>query len=58
MGLKSFLNSCVRTLKLSSKPSKRELWLSLKISFLGIGVIGIIGFIVRLIASLLAVTAG
>ena len=58
MGLRSFLNSCIRTLKLSSKPSKKELWLSLKISFLGIGVVGIIGFIVRLIASLLAVTAG
>ena len=52
------MNSCIRTLKLSSKPSRRELWLSLKISFLGIGVVGIIGFIVRLIASLLAVTAG
>ena len=58
MGLRSFMNSCIRTLKLSSKPSKKELWLSLKISFLGIGVVGIIGFIVRLIASLLAVTAG
>ncbi|RLI26744.1 protein translocase SEC61 complex subunit gamma [Candidatus Bathyarchaeota archaeon] len=58
MGLRSFLNSCIRTLKLSSKPSKKELWLSLKISFLGIGVVGIIGFIVRLISSLLAVTAG
>ena len=58
MGLRSFLNSCIRTLKLSSKPGKKELWLSLKISFLGIGVVGIIGFIVRLISSLLAVTAG
>lgn len=58
MGLRSFLNSCVRTLKLASKPNRRELWLSLKISFLGIGVVGLVGFIVRLIASLLAVTAG
>jgi protein translocase SEC61 complex gamma subunit len=55
MRLTSFAGSCVRMLKLSVKPSRREFWLSVKISVISIGAIGIVGFIVRLIASLLAV---
>jgi len=55
MRLASFARSCVRMLKLSVKPSRREFWLSVKISVISVGAIGIVGFIVRLIASLLAV---
>ncbi|MEM1570192.1 MAG: protein translocase SEC61 complex subunit gamma [Candidatus Bathyarchaeia archaeon] len=55
MGLVSFVKSCVRMFKLSVKPSRREFWLSVKISVISVGAIGIIGFIIRLIASLLAV---
>jgi protein translocase SEC61 complex gamma subunit len=40
-------------LKLSSKPDRPELWLSIKISLLGIGAVGLIGFVIRLIASVL-----
>ncbi|MCW4005025.1 MAG: protein translocase SEC61 complex subunit gamma [Candidatus Bathyarchaeota archaeon] len=50
MGIKSWLTQASRTLKLSSKPDKEELWLSVKISFLGIGAIGLIGFVIKLIA--------
>ncbi|MCW4008699.1 MAG: protein translocase SEC61 complex subunit gamma [Candidatus Bathyarchaeia archaeon] len=50
MGVKSFLSQCARTLKLAVKPGKDELWLSLKISFLGIGAIGLIGFIIKLLS--------
>jgi protein translocase SEC61 complex gamma subunit len=45
----------VRMLRLSVKPSRREFWLSVKISIISVGAVGIVGFIVRLIASLLAV---
>ncbi|MBS7618272.1 protein translocase SEC61 complex subunit gamma [Candidatus Bathyarchaeota archaeon] len=55
MRLASFTKSCLRMLKLSVKPSRREFWLSVKISVISVGAIGIVGFIVRLIASLLAV---
>jgi len=51
MGLKSFLSQCARTLKLAIKPGKSELWLSIKICFLGIGAIGLIGFVIKLLAS-------
>jgi protein translocase SEC61 complex gamma subunit len=56
MGLRSFLSQCARTLKLAVKPGKSELWLSIKICFLGIGAIGVIGFIIKLLSSVLQPT--
>ena len=50
MGIRSFLSQCARTLKLATKPGRTELWLSIKISFLGIGAIGLIGFLIRLLS--------
>ncbi len=50
MGIRSFLAQCARTLKLATKPGRTELWLSIKISFLGIGVIGLIGFLIRMLS--------
>jgi preprotein translocase subunit Sss1 len=49
MGIKSWLSQASRTLKLAVKPGREELWLSIKISVLGIGVIGLIGFVIRYI---------
>jgi protein translocase SEC61 complex gamma subunit len=53
MGLRSFLSQSVRTLKLAVKPGTSELWLSVKICFLGIGAIGLIGFVIKLVSSVL-----
>ena len=53
MGIRSFLSQCARTLKLATKPGRSELWLSIKISLLGIGAIGLIGFVIRLLSSVL-----
>ncbi|MBN1245846.1 protein translocase SEC61 complex subunit gamma [Candidatus Bathyarchaeota archaeon] len=50
MGVKSFLSQCARTLKLAVKPGRTELWLSIKISLLGIGVIGLVGFVIKLLS--------
>ncbi len=50
MGIRSFLAQCARTLKLATKPGRTELWLSIKISFLGIGAIGLIGFLIKLLS--------
>jgi preprotein translocase subunit Sss1 len=38
-------------LKLATKPGRNELWLSIKISFLGIIAIGGIGYVIQLIGS-------
>jgi protein translocase SEC61 complex gamma subunit len=50
MGMKSWLSQAGRTLKLAIKPGRDELWLSIKISVLGIGVVGIIGFVIKLLS--------
>ena len=50
MGLRSFLSQCARTLKLAIKPDRTELWLSIKISLLGIGVVGLVGFVIKLLS--------
>jgi protein translocase SEC61 complex gamma subunit len=53
MGVRSFLSQCARTLKLAVKPGKSELWLSMKICFLGMGAIGLIGFVIKLLSAVL-----
>jgi protein translocase SEC61 complex gamma subunit len=53
MGVRSFLSQCTRTLKLAVKPGKSELWLSIKICFLGMGAIGLIGYVIKLLSAVL-----
>ena len=50
MGVQSFLSQCSRTLKLAAKPGRTELWQSIKISILGIGAVGLIGFVIKLLS--------
>ncbi|NLF88611.1 protein translocase SEC61 complex subunit gamma [Candidatus Bathyarchaeota archaeon] len=50
MGIKSWLQQAGRTLKLAVKPDREELWLSVKISLLGIGAVGLIGFVIKVIS--------
>jgi len=53
MGLRDFLTQCARTIKLAVKPGRSELWLSVKICLLGIGAVGLIGFVIKLLSSVL-----
>ncbi len=53
MGLRSFLSSARRLMKLAKKPGKDELWVSIRICILGILVIGVIGYIVKIISSVI-----
>jgi len=50
MGIKSWLSQASRTLKLAVKPGREELWLSIKISVLGIGAVGLVGFVVKFLS--------
>jgi len=50
MGVKDWLTKAARTLKLAIKPGREELWLSIKISLLGIGAVGLIGFVIKLLS--------
>ncbi|MBS7610401.1 protein translocase SEC61 complex subunit gamma [Candidatus Bathyarchaeota archaeon] len=49
MGLKTFIESSRRLLKLSRKPGIDEFWLSVKICSVGIAIIGLVGFLIKLI---------
>ncbi len=51
--LKSFAIESKRVFQLTKKPSKTEFWTMVKVSALGMLVIGMIGFIIQMAASLL-----
>lgn len=51
MGLRGFLSQCARVLKLAVKPGRDELRLSIRICFLGIGIVGLIGFVIKMLTS-------
>lgn len=53
MDIMAFIDSCKRLLKLATKPSRDELSLSIKLCFAGIAIIGLIGFIIRLVSAML-----
>jgi len=50
MGIKRFLKSVMTTLKLARKPGKREFFLALRITLIGVAAIGTIAFIIRFVA--------
>ena len=47
--LKSFIGQSVRVWKLMKKPSKTEFTTIAKVSALGLGIIGLLGFIISII---------
>jgi len=50
---KSFIIQCARVLKVTQKPSKDEFRTLVKVSGLGIAVIGFIGFLIHIIKVLI-----
>ena len=58
MGLRSFFSSAAKMLKLAKKPGRDELWLSVKICFLGIVVIGVVGFLIKFMSATLQAWSG
>ena len=46
--LKSFTYECVRVFKVTKKPSKEEFKIIVKVSSIGIAVIGLIGFAIQI----------
>ena len=51
--LKRFINECIRVLKVTKKPTMAEFRTIVKVSGLGMIIIGLIGFVVQLIKQLL-----
>jgi len=53
MGLNEFFQSADRLLRTLTRPDWKTYWMSIKIVFAGIGVLGIIGYIIRLMSVVL-----
>ncbi len=51
--LKSFLRECLRVLQLTKKPNKEEFKIIIKVSLIGIAIIGLIGFTILLISQMI-----
>ncbi len=53
MGLNEFFQSADRLLRTLTRPDWKTYWMSIKIVFAGIGLMGAIGFVIRLLAAVL-----
>ena len=51
--LKAFANECRRVLTVTKKPTKDELVTIVKVSGIGIGLIGLIGFVLQIFNKLI-----
>ncbi|MGQ9469744.1 MAG: protein translocase SEC61 complex subunit gamma [Nitrososphaerales archaeon] len=55
MGLSDLIKSIVQMLRLSKKSSRDEYLLYLKLTILGVAAVGILGFIIKIIGSVLKI---
>jgi protein translocase SEC61 complex gamma subunit len=53
LGLNEFFESAGRLMQTLSKPDWKQYWLSAKIVFAGIGILGAIGYLIRVISVML-----
>jgi len=56
MGLNDFFQSADRLLRTLNRPDWKTYWMSIKIVFAGIGVMGAIGYLIRLLSVVLQPT--
>ena len=49
MNVREFIDSTKRLIHVTTKPSRDELSLMVKISFLGIVIVGVLGYIIRVL---------
>ncbi|MHA1483738.1 MAG: protein translocase SEC61 complex subunit gamma [Candidatus Thorarchaeota archaeon] len=53
MGIGSFISNSRRILKLATKPSRKELWMSAKISVLAMFLVGLLSFGIQYLMTVL-----
>jgi protein translocase SEC61 complex gamma subunit len=58
LGVREFIGSMVSVIRMSRKSDTEEFFLYLKLVILGLGVVGIIGFLVKLISTALPAIFG
>jgi len=55
-GIIAFAHSCIHTLKLAKRSDRTEFLLYLKLTMIGMSIVGSIGYIIQLIGSLFRLT--
>ena len=55
MSLRNFLDSIGRLLKLVRRPTRDDFSTSIRITTLGVGVLGVIGFLIKFMSAILLV---
>jgi protein translocase SEC61 complex gamma subunit len=55
MGLRSFFKSAANLFRTISRPDWKTYWLSIKIVFVGVGVLGAIGYLIKVISATIQV---
>ncbi|MGY5853024.1 MAG: protein translocase SEC61 complex subunit gamma [Candidatus Thorarchaeota archaeon] len=58
MGVGDFINESRRILKLATKPSRKELWMSTRVSILAMFLVGLLSFIIQVVMTLLTADWG
>jgi protein translocase SEC61 complex gamma subunit len=53
MGIGSFIKESRRILKLSTKPSRSEMWMSTKVSLLAMFAVGMLSFIIQILMTII-----
>jgi len=53
MGIGTFINDSRRILKLATKPARKELWMSTKVSLLAMVLVGMLSFIIQVFMTLI-----
>ncbi|MBH59181.1 MAG: protein translocase SEC61 complex subunit gamma [Thaumarchaeota archaeon] len=55
-GIVAFINSCIHTLKLAKRSDRTEFLLYLKLTVIGMSIVGTIGYVIQLVGSLFRLT--
>ena len=58
MGLGNFIKESRRILKLATKPARKEMWMSIKVSLLGMFLVGMLSFIIQVLMTLITANWG
>jgi protein translocase SEC61 complex gamma subunit len=58
MGVGNFIKESRRILKLATKPARKELWMSAKVSILAMFVVGMLSFVIQIMMTLITASWG
>ncbi len=56
--IRDFISKCIRVLKITKKPSKKEYKLTARVVALGVIIIGSVGFAISLLVQVIQMLAG